>query len=72
MAAAKSPIVIKNRLLTFTLAFVFHHSKYGCKKIINNEYFLTPKEIYYFKIPTQDLPKIIYTSMLDFQNVGFL
>lgn len=72
MAAAISPIANENRLLTSTLAFVFHHSKPGCKKIIEKESFLTPKESYYFKTPTPNLPTIMYASMLDSQNLGFL
>ena len=72
MTAARSPIAHKNRLLTPTLAFVFHHSKSGCKKITEKGYFLNPGEIYYFKTPTQVLLKIMYASMLDSQNLGFL
>lgn len=72
MTAARSPVAHKNRLLTPLLAFVSHHSKSGCKKIKEKEYFLNPGEIYYFKTPTQVLLKIMYASMLDSQNLGFL
>lgn len=66
MVVVISFIVNENRFLIFILVFVFYYSKFGCKKIIEKEFFFIFKESYYFKILILNLLIIMYVFMLDF------